>query len=437
MNFDLFITNVRLLPGSGHDFSTLFDIGIKNGRFAHIHPADCTKQDIAEANVLDGAGNLLLPGLVNCHCHAPMTLFRGLADDLPLMSWLEEHIFPAEAKFVEPEMVYWCSKLAAAEMLKSGTTTVADGYFYEKEVARAFRDVGIRSIPAQGVIDFPAPGVPDPQENVAHAARFIDSWQNTDPTVIPGVFCHSPYTCGPETLQRAKQMARAKGAPFFIHVAETAYEVEQAKEQHGKAPVEYLHDLGLLDEQTVCIHCVWLTGAELDRLAATGARVVTCPESNMKLASGVARVPDMLERGITLGLGTDGCASNNDLDMFREMDTCAKLHKVGGMDPTLLSAETIFSMATLGGAKVLGLEKDLGSVELGKLADCIIVDLAQPHLTPFYTTGSLIYSCKGSDVKDSVINGEIVMRDRCVLGCDEKEILGRVRDLARNLTAKT
>lgn len=380
--------------------------------------------------LIDAAGCLVMPGLVNTHTHAAMTLFRGLADDLPLMTWLQEHIFPAEARYVSADMVYWCSKLAAAEMILAGTTTIADGYFYEDATARAFCDAGLRSVAAQGVLDFPAPGVPDPSGNVAAAARFIEEWQGRSSLLTPGIFCHSPYTCSPKTLTEAKRLADSVKAPYFIHVAETKEEVVNTLKKYGKTPVGLLQDLGVLDRQTICVHCVWLNEEDIQLLASSGAAVSSCPESNMKLASGTAPVEAMMAAGIRVGLGTDGCASNNDLDMFGEMDFCAKLHKGVMADPTVMPARTVLRMATIHGAEVLGMENEIGSLVLGKRADCILVDLEQPHLTPFYSPDTLVYSASAADVKTVIIDGEVVMENRRICSFDLVETMEKVRELA-------
>jgi len=362
-----------------------------------------------------------------------MSLFRGMADDLPLMTWLHEHIFPAEAKSVNPEMVYWCAKLAAAEMLLSGTTTLADGYFLEDRVAEAFIEAGIRAVAAQGVIDFPAPGVPDPGRNVLAAEEFIDRWQGKSELLTPAVFCHSPYTCSPETIKRAKEMARRKNLKFFMHLAETRDEVQQMQEQHGTTPVRFLDALGVLDSDTICVHCVWLEKEEIQILARTGARVSTCPQSNMKLGSGIAPLKEMLAAGIMIGLGTDSSASNNRLDLFYEMDLCAKIHKVKNHDPTALPAAAVMQMATSGGAEILGLGNDIGSLAEGKQGDLILLDVRQPHLQPFYNPGLLVYSASGADVRTAVIGGKLVMQDRKILTFDVDETMRKVGEMAKSL----
>ena len=289
---------------------------------------------------LDLQGALVLPGLVNTHSHAPMVWFRGLADDLPLKSWLTDFIFPAEAAWLDPDKAYWGTLLAAAEMIRGGITTVADGYFFEARGAPGpGGQAGLRAVAAQGVVDFPAPGVPDPRDNLTVAADFLDSGAEfTAQGITSAIFCHSPYTCGAETLTRAKELTRARAVPFFLHLAETRGEVEEIRQQTGLTPVAYLDRLGVLDELTVAVHAVWLTPADREILARRGVKVSHCPESNLKLASGVAPIPELLAAGVTVGLGTDGAGSNNNLDLWGEMSLAARLHKVWRRDPTLLPA---------------------------------------------------------------------------------------------------
>jgi 5-methylthioadenosine/S-adenosylhomocysteine deaminase len=291
----------------------------------------------------------------------------------------------------------------------------------------------MRSVVAQGVIDFPAPGVPDPGQNVAAAAEFIERWQGKNELLTPAVFCHSPYTCSPETLKRAKEMARKKKVQFFLHLAETRAEVEQIQEQHGTTPVRYLESLNILDRDTICVHCVWLEDEEIDMLARTETRVVSCPQSNMKLGSGIAPLKKMLAAEISIGLGTDSCASNNRLDMFFEMDMCAKLHKVKDLDPTVLPAQEVLWLATSGGAGMLGLGEKIGSLEPGKEADLIVLDISQPHLLPFYNPDLLVYGASGADVSTAIVSGKLVMQDRKILTFDVDEAMTEVQELAKDL----
>lgn len=431
---DLLIKNAILLadPGTGLLRENGY-LAVAGGAIVGI--GDMTELPLhPEAKrIIDAAGKLVLPGLINCHSHGAMTLFRGLADDLELMTWLNEHIFPAEGRLVDDNMVYWCSKLAAAEMIMGGTTTVADAYFHEDAAARGYCEAGIRTVAAQGIIDFPAPGVPDPTHNIQAAAEFITAWQGKNPLLTPALFCHSPYTCSPETLQRAKKLARETGSLFFIHLAETHDETTRLKEQHGHTPVSLLHDLGLLDEKTICVHCVWLEEGDIELLRKTGTKVVTCPESNMKLGSGIAPLAELLEAGVVVGLGTDGCASNNDLDLFQEMGSCARLHKVAAHETTSLPGRSLLGMATEKGAEVLGLAGQTGRLAVGLRADCIIIDHQQPHLTPFHNSDTLVYAGRGSDVSTVIIDGRVVMQDKRLLSFDLAETLNEVRKLAKRV----
>ena len=409
-------------------------VAISGDRIVAIGPASDVGKEIEAKEVLDASGCLIMPGLINLHTHAAMTCFRGLADDLPHQEWLHEHIFPAEARHVNEETVYWGTMLAAVEMIKSGTTTFCDGYFCEDGAARAVSASGIRAILAQGVIDFPAPGVADPRINVKAAEAFVLRWQNKSPLLMPSVFCHSPHTCSPETLTRAKEVCREHGILFQVHLAETMNEVEDIQKRYGRRSVDHLNNLGLLDGKTLCHHAVWVTSEEIEILRQNGVGVSHNPESNMKLASGVAPVPAMLASGTKVGLGTDGCASNNNLDMFQEMDTAAKLHKVHGGDPTLCSAVQVVAMATSGGASALGMGGELGSLAPGKKADIITIDLNQPHLTPMYEPCShLVYAARGADVRDVIIDGRTVMRHRQLKDMDEREIMAKVREIADNI----
>jgi 5-methylthioadenosine/S-adenosylhomocysteine deaminase len=403
-------------------------IGIRGSVIACVGPGDAGARPARE--VVEARGMLVMPGLVNTHTHTAMTLFRGLADDLPLRTWLENHIFPAEARIIDPETVYWGSLLACAEMIRSGTTTFADGYFCLDGTARAVRESGLRAVLAHGIIDFPAPGVPDPTENIATARRFVERWQGVSDRIRPSVFPHSAYTCSAPTLQQAKNLARQHQLPLFIHLAETREEVEQIRQTTGKPPVRFLQELDLLDSRTVAVHGNWLEADELDLLAETRTAVSHCPESNLKLAAGVTPLVEMLDRGIRVGLGTDGCASNNDLDLLREMRTTALLHKVTRMDPTALAAPTLVRLVTGGGAELLGWENEIGSLEVGKQADLILVNLDQPHLTPMYNPFShLVYAASGADVDTVFVAGRMIMRKKKLLTLDWEEIREKVREI--------
>ena len=382
---------------------------------------------------INGTGCLAMPGLINAHLHAPMALFRGLADDLPLETWLEEHIFPAEGGWVNEEFVYWGTLLACAEMIRSGTTTFADGYFFEDQAARAALQSGLRGLMAQGILDFPTPDSSSPAESIKRIKSFIRDYSGSN-LIKPAIFAHTVYTCSPNLLQECRSLADRYGVPLITHLSETRTEVEEVIKKYGQRPVDHLENIGLLSSPLIACHCVWLSEAEMDLLARRGVRVVHNPESNMKLASGVAPVPDLLARGVTVGLGTDGCASNNNLDLFQEMDSAAKLHKVHRLDPTVMPSQTVLEMATLGGARVLGMEKEIGSLEAGKKADVIVLELNRPHLQPVYNPVShLVYCATGADVRDVIIDGKMVMEKRKLLTLDEEKILAKAGEWSRKI----
>jgi 5-methylthioadenosine/S-adenosylhomocysteine deaminase len=406
----------------------------KAGKLERIEPLGGSQSIPAADETIDAGGGLVMPGLVNTHTHLPMTLFRGLADDLPLDIWLNEHIFPAESVHINPERVRWGSLLACAEMLLSGTTTCCDGYFYENMVTEAVQTSGMRAVLAQGVIDFPAPGVPEPKDNLKISEAFIARWQNQTSLISPSVFCHSAYTCRAETLKKAKTLCAANRLLFQIHVAETRNECQRIQDEHHCTPIQYLDQLEILDENTLLIHCVWLTAEDISIIASRKACISHNPESNAKLASGIAPVPEILRSGIPVGLGTDGCASNNNLDLFHEMDMAAKLHKAATSDPTTMDARTVVEMATIGGARAIGLGEHIGSLEVGKQADVIIIDTSAPHLAPIYHPEShIVYAAKSSDVRDVVVDGCVRVRNRNVLNLDVEEIMAKVREIAADI----
>ncbi len=435
MRYDLVIHNGTIVTVNDA-FEIIPDglLCIKAGQLKRIEAISVHTSLPAADETIDAGGGLVMPGLVNTHTHLPMTLFRGLADDLPLDIWLNAHIFPAESAHIDPQGVRWGTLLACAEMLLSGTTTCCDGYFYEDKVAEAVQTSGMRAILAQGVVDFPAPGVPDPKENIKVPDAFITRWQNRSSLITPSVFCHSVYTCSAETLRKAKSLCVERGLLFQIHAAETRNECRQIQNEHRCTPLRYLDRLDILDENTLLIHCVWLTEEDIDIIAARNAGISHNPESNAKLASGIAPIPEMLRANIPVGLGTDGCASNNNLDLFHEMDMAAKLHKAATFDPTAMDARTVVEMATIGGARTLGLGTHIGSLEVGKQADVIIIDTRTPHLSPMYHPQShIVYAARSSDVRDVVVDGRIRVRNRTVLSLDVEEIMFKVREIARHI----
>jgi len=420
------------------DFDIIDDgfVCIKDGKIAHIESGRSSQPLPDARHTLDARGGIILPGLVNTHTHSPMTLFRGLADDLPLMTWLNDYIFKAEARWLNPETVFTATLLSCAEMLLSGTTTCCDGYFFEDSVARAVQGSGMRALVAQGIVDFPAPGVPEPGKNVDEALRFIETWQGKNPLIHPGLFCHSPYTCSEETLRSARKVADETDTLFQIHVAETQKEAEQIQQEHGMSPVQYLDRIGVLNPGTLVIHGIWVDEEDIASMARSSVGVSVTTESHMKLASGIAPVLEFLKHGLTVGIGTDGCASNNNLDLFQEMDFMAKLHKARLLDPTVMDARQVLTMATRGGAEAIGLGEEIGSIQVGKKADLIVIDTRKPHLTPLYDPAShLVYAASGSDVRDVIIDGRVVVKDRRLLTIDVEDVMQEVASVARQIAS--
>ncbi|MDD2276900.1 MAG: amidohydrolase [Smithellaceae bacterium] len=402
-----------------HD-SSIIDIGRRE---------DILKRYAAK-KIIDAEGSLVLPGFVNTHTHAAMTCFRGIADDLELMDWLNNYIFPAEAKNVNPHLAYWGSMLACAEMIKSGTTTFCDMYIFEEETARAAKEAGVRCLVGEVLFDFPSPSCKTPEEGLACTRRLAEKWYN-DPLVRIIVEPHSLYTCSRPLLQQAKMIADEFGLMLGIHLLENQQEHDQLLEKHGKSAVAFLDDIGYLNERLLAFHCVYLTINDISLFAKHGCKVSHNPASNMKLGNGIPPITDMLEAGITVGLGTDGCASNNTLDMIKEMSTAAKLHKVAMLDPTVMDAKTAMRMATINGARALGMGHLVGSLEVGKKADIILIGLNKPHLTPLYNAYShMVYAAGGADVDTVVINGKVVMENRRLLTIAEADVMNEVRKIA-------
>ncbi len=414
-------------------------VAIAGGRIVAVGAAAEIDAGFHGKEVVDARGGIVIPGLINAHTHAAMVLLRGVADDLKLMDWLQKYIFPAEAKNVSAEFVKAGTRLAALEMIRSGTTTFVDMYYFEDQVAEAAKEAGIRTVAGETFIDFPAPDNKTREEDLAYTERFLTRWDG-DPLVTPAVAPHSTYLCSPDTLRAVKALADRHHAPILIHLQESPDEQKQVQERYGKTSTEHLRDLGLLRKGLLGAHGVWLSESDRKILKAAGAGVAHCPQSNMKLASGAAPVAAMLAEHVALGLGTDGAASNNDLDMFEEMLTAALLAKHATGEPTAAPAAAVLEMATLGGARAVGMEDALGSLEPGKRADLVVVSLAAPRLHPLYDPIShLVYAAKGGDVSDVVIEGRVVMRDRKVLTLDEAGVVAeadRIRDVVRKSLAQ-
>jgi len=409
-------------------------VAIRGAEIAAVGPKAALSARFAPERVLDYPQGLIIPGLINAHTHAAMSLFRGLADDLPLETWLNSYIFPAES-LLTGEFVYWGARLAIAEMLLSGTTTFCDMYLFADAVARAAAETGIRAVVGEVLYDFPSPNYGPAAAGLAFSEELCRAWRD-HPRVSVAIQPHAVYTCSPELLQQCGQLAAGYDRRLIIHLAETDREVKDCQARYGATPVAHLHRLGLLSQRLLADHAVVLTEADQELLADAGAGVAHCPESNTKLASGLAPVVDLLRRGVPVGLGTDGCASNNNLDLIQEMDSAAKLQKLRYLDPTVLPAAAALDLATRGSARVLGLEGRVGALSPGMMADLVVLDLDQPHLTPLYDPYShLVYAAGGGDVQTVVVHGQVVVQDRRLLTFDLKETLARTRELARALGA--
>ncbi|MBX3279147.1 MAG: amidohydrolase [Acidobacteria bacterium] len=376
---------------------------------------------------IDAHGKAILPGLINTHTHAPMVLFRGISDDLDLQEWLTKYIFPAEARNVTREFVVAGTRLALAEMILGGTTTYVDMYYFEDAIAEETKQAGMRAVLGETVLDFPVPDNKTWGDAMTYTEAFLLRWKN-DPLITPAVAPHAPYTVNADHLKQAQALAERHDVPVVIHIAEAPTETEYMSKTYNDRSVPYLDKLGFLTGRVISAHTVHVNEEEIRTLAARAVGVAHCPQSNMKLASGVAPLRAMLQAGVAVGLGTDGAASNNDLNMWEEIDTAAKLHKLINNDPTFLSAREALELATIGGARVINREKDLGTLEVGKLADIIVVDLDAVHLTPRYNLFShLVYAAKATDVSDTIVNGKILMRGRKLATLDE----GAIRAAAR------
>lgn len=395
---------------------------------------DWNRNEVYTSEYIDATEGIVMPGLINCHTHLAMTLLRGIADDMPLRKWLFEKIFPLESRIMNPDSVYIGALLGCAELIWHGTTCIADGYFFPDSTIKALSKAGLRGVVAQGIIDFPSPDVPEPKKNLVVAQHFLQKWKGYSELINPGIFCHSPYTCSEDTLKKAKQMAEKYNTPLQIHLSETIQEVKDIKYKTGKRPVHYLDHIGVLEENTIAAHAIHLDDDEIRLVAEKGVKIVHVPESNMKLTSGIAPLVKFVNNGIAVGIGTDGSASNNNLNLFCEMDIAAKLSKVITKDPKCLDSYTILKMATLWGAEVIGMEDKIGTIEEGKAADMVVLDLNIPYMHPtFDPISSLVYSQQGGSVRDVVINGRIIMKNKKILTLDMEEIIDRVKFLSQRL----
>ncbi len=397
-------------------------LAVKDGRIVAIDARESIRAKYSALQTINTHGKLITPGLINGHTHIPMVLFRGLADDLDLQEWLTKYIFPAEAKNVTEEFVRVGTRLGLAEMIRGGTTTYCDMYYFEDAIAEETAKAGVRGVLGETVIDFPVADNKTNAEAMAYVERFVARWKNHE-LIIPAIAPHAPYTVSEAHLKAARAFSDRTGAPIVTHISETKKEVDDSIKEKGASPVVYLERIGFLSERVIAAHMVWPQDGELEILKRRGVGVVHNPQSNMKLASGVSPVPRMMKEGLLVGLGTDGAASNNDLNMWEEMDTAAKLHKVFTSDPKVLSAQQAFELATIRGAEALHLQNEIGSLEIGKRADIVVIERDSLHQIPLYNVYSdLVYATKSNDVHTVIINGRVVMRNRRLLTLNESAI---------------
>ncbi len=402
-------------------------VAVAGGRIVAVGTRKEISAQYTAAQTVEADGKLIVPGLINGHTHIPMTLFRGLADDLDLQDWLTKYMFPAEAKNLSEEFVRAGTRLGLAEMIRGGTTTYCDMYYFEDAIADETAKAGVRGVLGETIIDFPVADNKTNAEGMAYVAKFVQRWKGHE-LIVPAIAPHAPYTVSEEHLKAVRAFSDRTGAPIVTHISETKREIDDSIKAKGASPIDYLARIGFLSNKVIAAHVVWPSEEELDLLKKIGVGIVHNPQSNMKLASGVAPVPQMLKRGLLVGLGTDGAASNNDLNMWEEMDTAAKLHKVFSGDPKVMSAQEAFELATIRGAQALHLENEIGSIEKGKRADLVIVERDSLNQIPLYNVYSdLVYATKANDVETVIINGRIVMRDRRLLTLNEQEIKASAR----------
>jgi len=411
-------------------------LAVKGDTIIAVGPRAEVEAKYDASQTINGKNSLVLPGFINGHTHVPMTLFRGLHDDVTLDEWLRKYIFPAEAKNVTEEFVRWGTRLAAAEQIRSGVTTFADMYYFEDAVAEETKAAGMRGVLGETILDFPAPDNKSEAEMLRYTETFLTKWKG-DPLIHAAVAPHSIYTCSRKTLEDASALARKYGAPILIHVAEMKKELDDSLAQNGATPVQYLDKVGVLGKDVVAAHCIFVNDADRRILAQRQVGCVHNPSSNMMLASGVAPVPETRAAGVAVGLGTDGPAgSNNDLDLMEEMDLAAKLAKITKNDPRALNARAVVEMATIDGAKALHMDKEIGSLEAGKKADLILISVDEPNAMPMYDVyAQLAYALKASDVATAVIGGRIVMRDRKLLTVNEEQAIAKAREYKKKIAA--
>lgn len=410
-------------------------VAVKGEKMIDVGGSDAILKKYSSANVIEGKDRIVMPGFINTHTHAAMVYFRGLADDMTLKDWLEKYIWPAENRWLSPEFVFDATGLACLEMLRGGVTTYNDMYFFGGSVAASTKRIGMRAVIGAGIVDFPTKTGNSADDYIKNAERFINDWKGDD-LITPCIAPHSAYACSPETLKKIKETAERLDVRLSIHLAETEWEVGEITAKYGKRPVEHIDAIGFLDKNVLAVHCVWVEDSEIEILARKNVGVSHCIESNLKLASGIAPVPKMLSSGIKVSFGTDGAASNNDLNILSEMSTSAKVHKAIAKNSTVLDAKTSLLMATKWGADSLGLGDRIGSIESGKLADIITISLKKPHLTPIYDVYSHVaYSAMASDVETVMVNGRLLVNSGRLISADEDEILRKASEWGRKIAA--
>jgi 5-methylthioadenosine/S-adenosylhomocysteine deaminase len=410
-------------------------VAINGTDIVEVDRPDVIAARYTAAETIDARDQIILPGLINTHTHAPMVMFRGLSDDLALMDWLQKYIFPAEAKTVSPEFVRIGTRLAALEMIESGTTTYADMYYFEEEIAKATRDAGLRGVLGQTIIQFPVADAKTPAEGLARAERFIQAFR-ADSLIVPAVAPHAMYTNDKATLLACAELGRKYQVPVIIHLAETEDEVKIARDTFSLTPTAYLESIGFWGPRTLAAHGVWVNDDDIQVLKRRGVGVAHNPESNMKLASGTAPVMKYLAAGVALGLGTDGAASNNDLDMFEAMRQASFLAKHANHDPTAVPTQQALDLATIGGARAVGMDRLIGSLEAGKRADVFAVSMDSARQTPLYDPVShLVYVTHGDDVKTMIVNGKVLMKDRQLRTLDRAAVMAEANALAERVRA--
>jgi 5-methylthioadenosine/S-adenosylhomocysteine deaminase len=391
--------------------------------------------EAGSARKIPATGTIVMPGMINGHAHAAMSLFRGVAEDHSLNDWLQKYIFPAEARNVDEDFVLWGTRLGILEMLRGGITTYADMYYFEDVVADVTKEAGMRGVLGQTIVDFPAPDHRSAAGSLAYAEKFVEKWKG-DPLITAGVAPHSLYTLSTENLKAAAELARRMNAPILIHLAEAPFETELSRKKYGLSPVAYLESIGLLGPDVIAAHSVWVDKDDIATLVRRGVGCIHNPSSNMKLASGIMPVVALLAAGQPVGLATDSAASNNNQDLFQEMNIAAKLQKVTQMDPRVLPARQTVELATISGARALHLEKKIGSLETGKQADVVLIGTGATHSTPMYNVYSqLVYALNAHDVRTVVIAGKIVMEDRVMTTMDKPAILAKAQEYQRKIAA--